>query len=636
MNAPTPAAAIAEPKVELIPLAAIKPSGTHIQELRRKRFTKEKLGELAANIKQVGGVLSAVLVRPAKADGSVKYELVFGERRWLASKIAGLTLIPASVRPLTDGQVLEAQLSENLEREDLHELEEAEGYEELMQVKKVNADAIADMFGISRSQVYARTKLLALCPEARKAFYDGELDASRALLIARIGHHDTQRQAMKDILQGVRDYGPREPMSYREAHKHIVESYMLQLKQAPFDVKDPNLLPKAGTCEACPKRTGNQRDLFSDVKNTDVCTDPKCFDDKRQAHYAVARKALEAKGKRVIHGNDAKKIFANWDSPSAYSRDQMTGGYVKLDETTYAVRPSRKVGELLGEDYDPILILFKVATQQAIAAAATKKTKERQSKAGRSSPSPRPAAPTQRQAEPDVEALVARRAVELLAAKYKGPLGRTELLFLADVESEAWDNVDDWLLSIFKLPTTGGFNRRLQKLTDKDLARFIVLGSIADQLQGGFGRTHLADAMLKRFKIDPKVLKRELGEEDKKAKAAKSTKPTWPEPMPKVPATKAHFMAKLVPSLQLAAITGGEPLTRTDITKKVWAYIKRNGLQDKKQRRLINVDEKLLPVFGGKKQVSMFEMTKLLTTHQRAPAKASARKKPAAKKAKRK
>jgi len=63
---------------------------------------------------------------------------------------------------------------------------------------------------------------------------------------------------------------------------------MLRLKQAPFDQNDAQLLPKAGSCAACPKRTGNQRDLFGDVKDADVCTDPKCFDEKRQAHFAKA------------------------------------------------------------------------------------------------------------------------------------------------------------------------------------------------------------------------------------------------------------------------------------------------------------------------------------------------------------
>ena len=69
------------------------------------------------------------------------------------------------------------------------------------------------------------------------------------------------------------------------------------------------------------------------------------------------------------------------------------------------------------------------------------------------------------------------------------------------------------------------------------------------------------------------------------------------------------------PSATLAAVVGSSAMPRTEVTKKIWAYIKRNGLQDKKNRRMINADEKLKPVFGGKSQVSMFEMTKLVNKH---------------------
>jgi len=77
----------------------------------------------------------------------------------------------------------------------------------------------------------------------------------------------------------------------------------------------------------------------------------------------------------------------------------------------------------------------------------------------------------------------------------------------------------------------------------------------------------------------------------------------------------AAFMKPLNPSTSLAAVVGGKALPRTEVTKKVWQYIKKNGLQDKKNRRMINADDKLGPVFGGKKQVSMFEMTKLVNKH---------------------
>ncbi len=77
----------------------------------------------------------------------------------------------------------------------------------------------------------------------------------------------------------------------------------------------------------------------------------------------------------------------------------------------------------------------------------------------------------------------------------------------------------------------------------------------------------------------------------------------------------AAFMKPMNISAALGAVIGSGPMPRTEVTKKIWAYIKRNGLQDKKNRRNINADDKLKPVFGGKGQVSMFEMTKLVSRH---------------------
>ena len=77
----------------------------------------------------------------------------------------------------------------------------------------------------------------------------------------------------------------------------------------------------------------------------------------------------------------------------------------------------------------------------------------------------------------------------------------------------------------------------------------------------------------------------------------------------------AAFMKAMTPSPLLAAVVGSMPLPRTEVTKKIWDYIKRNKLQDMINRRLINADEKLRAVFGGKRQVSMFEMTKLVSNH---------------------
>ena len=96
-------------------------------------------------------------------------------------------------------------------------------------------------------------------------------------------------------------------------------------------------------------------------------------------------------------------------------------------------------------------------------------------------------------------------------------------------------------------------------------------------------------------------------------KAAKKAAPKKKSGAKRKP--NAAFMKALTPSASLAAVVGSSPLPRTEVTKKLWAYIKRNGLQDTKNKRNINADDKLKEVFGGKKTVSMFEMTKLVAGH---------------------
>ena len=113
----------------------------------------------------------------------------------------------------------------------------------------------------------------------------------------------------------------------------------------------------------------------------------------------------------------------------------------------------------------------------------------------------------------------------------------------------------------------------------------------------------------------------------KKAPAKKSRKPAKKAPAKK-PAKKAAkkksgakrkpnaaFMKPMSPDASLGAVIGSSPMPRTEVTKKLWGYIKKNGLQDSKNRRMINADDKLGVVFGGKRQVSMFDMTKLVGKH---------------------
>ena len=109
------------------------------------------------------------------------------------------------------------------------------------------------------------------------------------------------------------------------------------------------------------------------------------------------------------------------------------------------------------------------------------------------------------------------------------------------------------------------------------------------------------------------------GAAKKKGGAKKATKKAAKKKTAKKSGAKrvpsAAFMKPMTPSAALSNVVGTSPLPRTEVTKKLWAYIKRKGLQDAKNRRQINADDNLKPVFGGKGQVSMFEMTKLVNKH---------------------
>ena len=123
--------------------------------------------------------------------------------------------------------------------------------------------------------------------------------------------------------------------------------------------------------------------------------------------------------------------------------------------------------------------------------------------------------------------------------------------------------------------------------------------------------------MAAKKKTAKKSAKKSVKKASKKASAKKSSKKAAPKKKSSGAKRKpnAAFMKAMTPSASLAAVIGSAPLPRTEVTKKLWAYIKKNDLQDSKNRRNINADDKLKDVFGGKKTVSMFEMTKLVAGH---------------------
>ena len=149
----------------------------------RRQFSDEQLQELAESIK-VHGVLEPIVVRPVEGPGPVRYQLVVGERRWRAARLAGLATLPAVVRSVGDREMLQMALVENLQREDLNPLEEAEAYRRLMEEFGLSQEDVARAVGRSRPTVSNTLRLLELEPEIQELLRAGRLSAGhgKALL----------------------------------------------------------------------------------------------------------------------------------------------------------------------------------------------------------------------------------------------------------------------------------------------------------------------------------------------------------------------------------------------------------------------------------------------------------------------
>ena len=344
-TAPPPAPA----RHELVPIAQIAESPSN-----HRQRTWGDMDELAASIR-AKGVLQPILVRPMKGIGSNLFEIVCGHRRFRAAQAAGLEAIPAMVRELSDADALEIGVIENLQRQDVHPLEEAEGYEELLAQKErpYTVDELAAKTGKSKAYIYGRLKLTALCPEARKAFYDGKLLASVALLVARIPSKELQKKAL-ERLQPRAGGEDQDPVPFAYAADAIHREFMLKLAEAPFSIDDAALLPKAGACTACPKRSGANPELFADVAGADMCSDPTCYREKLDAHWEEVSAKAKASGQKVLPAKESKSVFADygWDHPVAYSAP-----YVDLDQACDADPKRRSYRKLIGNAAQDVVVL---------------------------------------------------------------------------------------------------------------------------------------------------------------------------------------------------------------------------------------------------------------------------------------
>lgn len=312
-------------------LTQIIPSTTN----PRKSFDPVALEQLAESIKEIG-VTVPVLVRyhAPNEDFEDIYELVSGHRRLKAAALADLETIPAFIRELTDAEVLDIQMVENLQRADLHPMDEAAGYQALIAASAergvaLTQEELAHKVGKPLSYVAQRVKLLDLTETPRKVFQEGHINLGHALILARLTP-ELQADGLRTIFDGNRQYakikdvaevvekaiasatdpkqynGPREAARSVSQLKNWVKSEVeLNLADAPWDLAAENLHPTATSCNLCPKRTGNNPALFSEMTTSaDTCMDPTCFDVKTKTFLHITVTGPTLSGKPMLRLSD--------------------------------------------------------------------------------------------------------------------------------------------------------------------------------------------------------------------------------------------------------------------------------------------------------------------------------------------
>ena len=365
------------------PLVRIHPASWN----PRKRFDERQLNELAQDI-AAKGVLQALVVRPVPAgvvgresggpagwadEGAGHYEIVCGERRFRAAGRAGLAAVPVVVRQLDDREALECAISENGQRENLHPLEEADGFLALHTLHGESVEDIAARFGVSTKLVHQRLTLAKLCDEGRAAFLEGKLSWGTSLRIARLPSLDYQREAVKYFTERHNSFGAT---NATEAARWIEGRYHLRLATAPFDTKSAELLPGVGPCATCPRNSDAQVPLFgADDVTPGQCMDPVCFARKKEAAWQKSAADAAAEGRRVLTAEQSAAIAPQWSG--ATWRD----GYVPLDEKPKEHGGRKTWAQLLG-DNAPAPVVARGADGQAVPLFAPDDLKAAAKKAG--------------------------------------------------------------------------------------------------------------------------------------------------------------------------------------------------------------------------------------------------------------
>ena len=283
----------------------------------RRTFEECKLGELAESIR-TNGLIQPITVRPDNNG----FEIVAGARRFRAAQLAELFSLPARIVEIDDTQALEWQLVENSQRVDVHPYEEAQGFQRLLDMPGYDVATLVEKSGKSPAHVYARLSLLQLTPAIAEAFNAERITASHANLLARLPQ-DAQATAYEQCWR--KDWQDKEPHLLPAKHLSawIQTNLYLSLADAPFSKEDPTLNPPAGACVTCPRRSGFNTALFSDVVS-DECLDSSCFHTKVNAHI----------DREIAARPELVQIEDAWRKPTEKRPEAVQRGHFREIDTT--------------------------------------------------------------------------------------------------------------------------------------------------------------------------------------------------------------------------------------------------------------------------------------------------------------
>ena len=240
----------------------------------RKFFSEAALNDFAIEL-AVHGIISPLTLRLMPTG---RYELVAGERRLRAAQIAGLKEVPAIIKALTDAQVIELQLAENIQRENPHPMNEAQGIGQMQQTYKT-VEKIAARLGKSKTFVYSRIRLLALIVPIQEMFFADVIDMQEAFDIAALSAESQQ----EFFEQYCTDWKDEEDFSISNL-RYALSRFKYDLKNAPFDTKDKKLVPEMGACTNCPFNSATLKSLFPELAEQAICTKKDCYQSKCNIH----------------------------------------------------------------------------------------------------------------------------------------------------------------------------------------------------------------------------------------------------------------------------------------------------------------------------------------------------------------